>query len=78
LARAVGERLAPLGHPPEARPYHAHLTLARLKVPAGVRLPAVTSVGQPWRVDAVTVYESVLRRSGAEYLPRSVIPMPDA
>ena len=30
LAGAVGERLAPLGHEPEDRPFHAHLTLARL------------------------------------------------
>jgi hypothetical protein len=31
----------------------------------------------PWIVREVVVYESRLRRTGAEYLPRTVLPLPD-
>jgi 2'-5' RNA ligase len=77
LAAAVSARLAPLGHEPEARPFHPHLTLARLKTPSDVR-PAVASlpggaIGDAWTVGEVLVYESRLRRSGAEYVPRAAI-----
>src|SRR5262249_43931225 len=37
LAASVGALLRPLGHDPEARPFHPHLTLARLKTPTEVR-----------------------------------------
>jgi RNA 2',3'-cyclic 3'-phosphodiesterase len=77
LAAEVGRRLAPLGHEPEDRPFHAHLTLARLKVPRDVRpLPADEVFGRPWLVDEVVVYESRLKRSGAEYVPRAAIRLP--
>lgn len=80
LAAAVGALLAPLGHAPEERPYHPHLTLARLKVPSDVR-PLVEqlgpgAVGGAWTVRDVVVYESRLRRSGAEYEARARIPLP--
>jgi 2'-5' RNA ligase len=39
LAAAVGALLEPVGYPPEARAYHAHLTLARLKAPADLSSP---------------------------------------
>jgi 2'-5' RNA ligase len=81
LASEVGARLAPLGHEPEARRFHAHLTLARLRAPADVRTELgnsdATAVGVPWTVREVVVYESRLRRTGAEYLPRTVLPLPD-
>lgn len=75
LAREVGERLAPLGHEPEDRPFHAHLTIARLKTPADVRgiVDVESVVGPAWLVDAITLYESRTRPSGAEYSPRAVI-----
>ena len=76
LAHEIGERLTPLGHAPEERAYHAHLTIARLKTPADVR-PTLEAdaggVGEAWPVDEVTVYESQLRRTGAEYLPRAAV-----
>jgi 2'-5' RNA ligase len=80
LATAVGARLAPLGHEPEARPYHAHLTLARLRAPADLRdvlegAAAPGPVGPAWRVGAITVYESRLRRTGAEYVARGAVPL---
>ena len=76
-AREVGARLAVLGHEPEARAFHPHLTLARAKavtdfteavaaIDARDALPA-------WTVDEVVVFESVLRRDGAQYVPRRSI-----
>jgi 2'-5' RNA ligase len=78
LAAEVGGRLTPLGHVPEARTYHAHLTLARCKTPADLRAAVTsgaTTVGDPWLVDEVILYESRLRRTGAEYLPVASVPL---
>jgi 2'-5' RNA ligase len=79
LAAAVGALLRPLGHEPEARPYHAHLTLARCKTPTDLR-PVIAAlgpgpVGPSWTVSGVVVYESRLRRTGAQYVPRATIPL---
>jgi 2'-5' RNA ligase len=77
LAGAVGARLAPLGHEPEARAYHPHLTLARLRAPADARATVAAlgpaPVGEAWAVCEVVVFESLLRRSGARYVPRVVV-----
>jgi 2'-5' RNA ligase len=81
LAAEVGARLAPLGHEPEARAFHAHLTLARFKTPvdaSAILAAGLDAVGPPWLVDEVTVFESRLRRSGAQYVPRSAIRLPPA
>jgi 2'-5' RNA ligase len=77
LAAAVGALLTPLGHEPEARAYHPHLTLARWKAPADLRPLAEheETVGDAWRVDAIVLYESMLRRTGAEYVARELIPL---
>ena len=79
LAEAVGTRLAPLGHVPEARPFHPHLTLARLRAPGDVRAELdaarAAAVGRSWTVAEIVVYESRLRRTGAEYVPRTVLPL---
>jgi 2'-5' RNA ligase len=79
LAAAVGERLAPVGYPPEARPFHGHLTLARLEPPTDVRAlldeVAVASVGPAWTVAEVVLFESRLRRTGAEYSPIGRFPL---
>jgi 2'-5' RNA ligase len=79
VAAAVGALLAPIGHQPEDRPYHAHLTLARLGRPADVR-PAVDAlgagpVGDPWRVGEVVLYESTTRRDGAVYREHATFPL---
>jgi 2'-5' RNA ligase len=79
LAAAVGALLLPLGHEPEAREYHPHLTLARCKTPTDLR-PAVAALrdhdfGDAWRVDRVVLYESNVRRTGAEYTERASIPL---
>lgn len=79
VAAAVGALLAPLGHEPEARPYHGHLTLARWKTPADLR-PVVDAlgdgaVGPEWTASEVVLFESRLRRTGAEYEPRLRVPL---
>jgi 2'-5' RNA ligase len=79
LAAAVGALLQPLGHEPEQRPHHAHLTLARLKTPTDLREPVVAlgtdAVGPGWPVEEVVLYESRLRRTGAEYTAFARVPL---
>jgi len=79
LAAAVGALLAPVGHPPEARPYHAHLTLARLKAPADLR-PVVAAlgpgpVGRAWTAEEVVLFRSKPGRGGSEYTARARLPL---
>jgi 2'-5' RNA ligase len=77
LAAAVGVLLTPLGHEPEAREYHPHVTLARWKTPTDAR-PAIASIGDApvgpaFTVDEIVLYESRLRREGAQYTAHEVI-----
>jgi RNA 2',3'-cyclic 3'-phosphodiesterase len=79
LAAAVGALLEPVGYPPDERPYHAHLTLARLKTPADLR-PVVADLGpgtrgRPWTVDEVVLFQSRTHRTGAEYVARARFPL---
>lgn len=73
LASAVEEAFAAGGFPPEARPFSAHLTLARVKDPvAGRKLArALGSVpGEPFgsvAVSSLVLYRSELTPRGAEY-----------
>jgi 2'-5' RNA ligase len=68
LAAAVIDATADLGRPPEARPFSAHLTLARSRGRA--RVPAALA-GQPvaarWPVDEITLVASHLHPKGARY-----------
>jgi 2'-5' RNA ligase len=79
LAAAVGSLLAPVGPEPEARPFHAHLTLARLGRPADVQgaIDALGAgpVGERWRVGEIVLYESVTRREGAGYREHASFPL---
>ena len=74
LHAEVETRLEPLGLRPERRPYHAHLTIGRVKraTPAvGARIrPALRVMKLPpmrWLVDRVVLYESRLSAAGASY-----------
>jgi 2'-5' RNA ligase len=79
LAASVGALLVPIGYPPEERPYHAHLTLARLKAPTDLR-PAVAAVGpapvgRPFPVEEIVLFQSKTKRSGSEYTARARFPL---
>ncbi len=76
-AREVGARLAALGHEPEAREFHPHLTVARAKTTTdftdAVAMIDARHALPAWTVAEVVVFESVLRRDGAQYVPRRSI-----
>ena len=57
------------GFEPEGRPFHAHLTLSRIRPPFDVRdlVDRVESAGIRFGVEAVTLYRSVLGGGPARY-----------
>jgi 2'-5' RNA ligase len=69
VAVAVAGATGHLGKPPDAGPFHGHLTLARVAKHAKVDLRRL--VGAPmearWPVDAVCLVESHLSPAGARY-----------
>lgn len=71
LAGSVSAALGPVGYQAERRPFRAHLTLARLKVPGdvGAVLAAIGAgpVGPAFTVAEVVLYESRLSRQGSTY-----------
>ncbi len=73
LAAEVGRRLAPLGFPPEERPFSPHLTLGRARdrrgAPglAGALAGAAQADGTPWRASELTLFESHLSPKGPRY-----------
>lgn len=73
--------LAPLGFPPEDRPFSPHLTLGRVKSPAGrnALVQALVSLpppgAPPFQVKEVVLFRSNLSPHGATYLPLKIIPL---
>ncbi|TMQ05511.1 MAG: RNA 2',3'-cyclic phosphodiesterase [Deltaproteobacteria bacterium] len=70
LARSIGEAMAALGFAREARPYHPHVTLARLRSSRGIReivLPMAEQMFGDTRFDAVTLFESETKSAGSVY-----------
>ena len=73
LAGLVSGRLAVLGFPAEDRPYHPHVTLARVREAAGLRgttlfeRMAETGLGTT-QVRAITLFESRLSPRGPAYV----------
>jgi 2'-5' RNA ligase len=73
LQEAVEAGLEKEGYPREARPFHPHLTLGRVKSQAGVREAVLElekrreSVFGEMTVRKLTLFESILRPQGAEY-----------
>jgi 2'-5' RNA ligase len=79
VAGAVNGALAPLGYEAESRPFRSHLTVARLRNPGDVA-PVVAalgdeSVGEPWTVEEIVLYQSRLRPSGSEYSVLARLPL---
>jgi 2'-5' RNA ligase len=82
LRDVLESRLAPLGHVPEARPFSAHITLARLKdvargEGAHVRgaLAAVDPPHARFHVDHATLFRSHVSSAGARYEALERIPL---
>ncbi|HZP42828.1 MAG TPA: RNA 2',3'-cyclic phosphodiesterase [Candidatus Binatia bacterium] len=81
LAGAVGRALAPLGFEPEARGFHAHLTLGRVRSPRGIgRLATALEAARDvalgtWTAPEVVLYQSRLRPTGAVYEAVARLPM---
>ena len=72
LAAALEREVVPLGFAAESRPFHPHVTLARLREPANVEsvlLPFAEQVFSETRCDSVTLFESLTKPSGSEYRP---------
>ena len=70
LARSIGEAMASLGFPRETRPYHPHVTLARLRSSRALReivLPMAEQMFGDTRIDGVTLFESETKSSGSVY-----------
>jgi 2'-5' RNA ligase len=70
LAESAIAATSDVGRPPEARPFHGHLTLARATrgAPRGAlrKLPRLEADAS-WPVDVVTVVASTLGHNGASY-----------
>lgn len=68
LAATVASALQPLGFGAEDRPFTAHLTVARLKVPApATGVTDVKPAPVPFEVDRVTLFRSYLGRPAPRY-----------
>ena len=73
LARRLDAQLAPLGWPPEGRPFAPHLTLARTDgVPGADRradrlAELAAGLSLSWQADRVVLYRSMLGRGPARY-----------
>ena len=81
LAARLDAELAPLGWPPDERPFRAHLTLARSDgVRAGPRLArrlmaAAEGFSAPWRARTVVLFESRTGGGPARYVPLVEAPL---
>jgi RNA 2',3'-cyclic 3'-phosphodiesterase len=70
LARSVGEAMAGLGFPRDSRPFHAHVTIARLRSSRAIReivLPMAEQMFGDTRIDGVTLFESETKSNGSVY-----------
>lgn len=74
LERALAAELAAIGISPERKPFHPHITLGRVRSPRRLdQLVRALKSTQPatdpitFRVDCITLYESVLSPAGPLY-----------
>ena len=77
LAQAVGEAMAGLGFAREARAFHPHVTLARLREPRAIRdlvLPMSEQMFGDTRGDTVILFESETKSYGSVYRELEKIP----
>ena len=80
LEAAVNARLGTCGVGPDARPYRPHVTLARVREPAGLRTDALLDgmtereFGRS-RVEAITLFQSRTSPKGAVYTALHRMPL---
>ncbi len=81
LADEVTARLMPLGYERDYKTFLPHLTLARCKrrtdMSAAVDAVGRDPIGDAWRVDRMTVFESQTLREGAVHTPRGAVMLQD-
>ena len=81
LYQKLEKAFAVLGHLPEGRPFHPHLTLGRVKSPVGREqlteaLEKIQSVDwPPFPVKELVLFRSVLSPQGSTYTPLKVVPL---
>lgn len=75
LAATVEESVVDVGFLPEERPFHAHLTLSRIRPPQNVRglVEGVKPNLLRQTVRHIAVFESILGRGPAVYVPLETI-----
>ena len=81
LVLEIESALEPLGFPPEEKPYHPHLTLARIKRDNAIVGSALLKHGVLERephlgtltVDRLTLFQSDLDSTGATYTPLGTV-----
>jgi RNA 2',3'-cyclic 3'-phosphodiesterase len=70
LAQRVGDAMATFGFSRDARPFHPHVTIARLREPRAIRdvvLPMAEQMFGDTKIDAVTLFESETKSNGSVY-----------
>jgi 2'-5' RNA ligase len=70
LQAQVAERMAGCGFVPESRPYHPHITLARLRSPLRInrsQFVRISGVRHSFRMEAVNLYRSRQTADGSSY-----------
>ena len=78
LAGAVEAAVAPLGYPTEARPFHPHVTLARVDVGAQHAAPLPKGGGKRLatvEVGQVALMKSEPERGGSVYTAIKTVPL---
>jgi 2'-5' RNA ligase len=76
LQADVVRALSAFGYRPERRPFSPHLTLGRLRIPDDVsRAVAVQFESEPFRIDQLVLFRSVLGPGGPTYSRLSEFPL---
>ncbi len=76
LQRDVVKALCSVGYEPERRPFSPHLTIGRLRIPDDIsKAVAVQFESEPFRIDNVVLFRSVLGPAGPTYNRLSEFPL---
>lgn len=70
LAQSIGAAMTGLGFAQDGRPFHPHVTIARLRTPRAIReivLPMAEQMFGDTRIEAVTLFESETKSNGSVY-----------